>query len=599
MSRQTLLGIERSLQQSRWMIEDVSLEAISAIRRHIDMPEIVLRLLLGRGITPDQFQAFLTPTLKDNLPSPFLMADMEAMAGDVAGRISAGQKMAIFGDFDVDGATSSAVLHRFLKACGIDAPIYIPDRLVEGYGPNIRALEKLKAQGAELVFILDCGSTAFEVIEQGRALGLDIIVMDHHQTEERFPPVNHIINPKRHDDTSGLDMLAACGVTFMACVAINNKLKSAGFFEKSGRTAPNLITLLDLVALGTVCDMVPLVHVNRLLVRSGFMQMQVSQNTGLKALIETSKISNKINTYHAGFILGPRINAGGRIQQSDLGAKLLTTEDHEEAVNIAWILNDCNDKRKEIQAKMEREAFARAEDGGLADAPFIMLADESWHPGLSGLVAGKIKDRYGKPACIVTFAKNADGTLEGRGSGRSIPGVNIGRAFMDAMEQGIVSKGGGHAMAGGFTVSPENLERLQSFLQENITAQLASGESQSESLIDGVLSVQGAKIELLELLEETIGPFGQDFPEPVFAFSNVKIFNPTIRGETHISVMISDWEGGARMKAMAFGAVGTPLGEALLNHNNGSFHVTGKLKINEWQGRRSAELHIEDAASIV
>jgi single-stranded-DNA-specific exonuclease len=353
--------------------------------------------------------------------------------------------------------------------------------------------------------------------------------------------------------------------------------------------------LLDLIALGTVCDMVPLQGVNRLLVRSGFRQMQATTNTGLSALIQTSKITKEVSTYHAGFVLGPRINAGSRVHKSDLGAKLLSTEDHEEAVNIAWVLNDCNDRRKEIQAQMEREAFDKVETQGLDQNDCIIVGDENWHPGLSGLVAGKIKDKYGKPACVITYALNSDGTREGRGSGRSVPGINIGRAFMDAVEQGLIPKGGGHAMAGGFTLAPDKLDEFSAYINQNIAAQAANAAINIETVIDGVMAVQGAKTEFVEMLDDLVGPFGMDFPEPVFAFNNVRIYNPTIRGQSHISIMLSDWEGGTRMKAMAFGAVGTPLGDALLKDSNQkAFHLIGQLKINEWQGRKSAELHIHD-----
>jgi single-stranded-DNA-specific exonuclease len=390
-------------------------------------------------------------------------------------------------------------------------------------------------------------------------------------------------------------MLAACGVTFMACVAINNKLRGNDYYKTQGMPEPKLMELLDLIALGTVCDMVPLHGVNRLLVRSGFKQMQGTVNTGLAALIETSKINKAVNTYHAGFVLGPRINAGSRVHKSDLGAKLLSTEDREEAINIAWVLNDCNDRRKEIQVQMEREAFDKVEALRLDQNACIIVGDESWHPGLSGLVAGKIKDRYDKPACVITYALNSDGTREGRGSGRSVAGVNIGRAFMAAMEQGLIPKGGGHAMAGGFTLEPDKLEAFSVYLNKNIAAQAENAEANIETTIDGVMAVQGAKTEFVEMLDDLVGPFGMDFPEPVFAFNNVRIYNPTIRGETHISIMLSDWEGGARMKAMAFGAVGTPLGDALLKDSHQkAFHLIGQLKINEWQGRKSAELHIQD-----
>lgn len=597
-SRATLFGVERSFQQARWVMDDVPLDVVERHARQHDVPEAVARLLLSRDIPPQDFAAFLHPTLKDNLPSPFFMAGMEAMADDVADWIVRGRKFAIFGDFDVDGATASAILYRYLQACGITAPIYIPDRLREGYGPNIKALENLKAQGAEIVFILDCGSTAFDVVAQGRALGLDIVIFDHHQTEERLPEANHMVNPKRHDDNSGLGMLAACGVTFMACVAINNKLRLNQFFVNRCCAEPNLIRMLDLVALGTVCDMVPLLGVNRLLVRSGFMQMQNTINTGLAALIEVSKIGAKVSTYHAGFVLGPRINAGSRVHNADWGAKLLCTDDREEAINIAWKLEDCNAERKDVQVKMEREAFDKVEALGLDGHDFIMVDDEGWHPGLSGLVAGKIKDKYNKPACVVTYTLNSDGTKEGRGSGRSVAGVNIGRAFMDAMEQGVIPKGGGHAMAGGFTVVPEQMRALEEFLIQHIQNQMQGVDINIETCVDGVMAVQGAKTEFVEMLENVVGPFGQDFPEPVFAFHKVRIHNPVIRGETHISVTMSDWEGGARMKAMAFGAVGTALGDALLASQNSTkaFHFLGHLKINEWQGRKTAELHIKDGS---
>lgn len=580
---------------SRWVMEDIPLDIVERYSRQHDLPGAVCRLLLARDIPPDNFDAFLHPTLKDHLPSPFLLAGMESMADDVAAWIAGNRNFAIFGDFDVDGATSSATLYRFLRACGIETPIYIPDRLSEGYGPNVNALKHLKENGADIVFILDCGSTSHDILEQGRALGLDIIVLDHHQTDDQLPPANHIINPKRPDDKSNLDMLAACGVTFMACVAINNKLRVSGFYKDQNIEEPNLMNLLDLTALGTVCDMVPLIGVNRLLVRSGFKQMQMTQNTGLAALIEVSKVNKTVNTHHAGFVLGPRINAGSRVHKSDLGAKLLSTDDREEAINIAWILNDCNDRRKDIQAQMEREAFDKVEAEGLDQNPCIIVGDESWHPGLSGLVAGKIKDKYGKPACVITYALNSDGTREGRGSGRSVPGINIGRAFMAAMDAGYIPKGGGHAMAGGFTLAPDKLEEFSSFLNCNITEQLANTTINTETTIDGVMAVQGAKTEFVEMLDELVGPFGMDFPEPVFAFHNVRIFAPTIRGHNHISIMMSDWEGGTRMKAMAFGAVGTPLGDALLKDSGQkAFHLIGQLKINEWQGRKSAELHIHD-----
>ncbi|MCD8526350.1 MAG: single-stranded-DNA-specific exonuclease RecJ [Alphaproteobacteria bacterium] len=461
---------EKSLGKARWVMNDPSLDRVDTLMRRHDLPEIVARLLAARGIEEAEVQSFLSPTLREHFPDPFKLAGMQAMADDLAAAIMGGRKIGIFGDFDVDGATSSAVLYRFLKACDVEAPIYIPDRLAEGYGPNLEAMKTLKSQGAEIVVMLDCGTTAHNIVKEARGLGLEIIIIDHHEAEDVLPEANHAINPKRKDDTSDYDMLAACGVTFLACVATNKVLREKGFFD--GKTAPDLKVLLDIVALGTVCDMVPLTGPNRLFVRHGFSMMQTTQNAGLKALIEVSKLKNEITPSDAGFALGPRINAGSRVHKADLGARLLTSEDAEEALAIAWTLEDCNAKRKSIQQTMEREAIKKVEDLGLHRASAIIVDGDDWHPGLSGLVAGRLKEQYGKPACVVTYAENMEGVREGRGSGRSIPGVHIAESFMAAREAGLLVKGGGHAMAGGFTVMPEKLEELRRFITAHVEQQL-------------------------------------------------------------------------------------------------------------------------------
>jgi single-stranded-DNA-specific exonuclease len=592
----SLLKIDHSLMSWRWQSPDIRMDDIERISRTFALPEIVSRMILGRGISEDQISQFLNPTLKDHLPSPLLMAGMKEMAENMARAIASGKQIAIFSDFDVDGATSAAILFRFLKGCGIDAPIYIPDRLSEGYGPNLMALQTLKDQGADIVFMLDCGTTAFEIVQQGQNIGLEIVIFDHHEAEDVLPNASHIINPKRKDDTSGLSMLAACGVTFMACIAINAALRDLRFFEQKKIPEPSIKNLLDLVALGTICDMVPLTHINRLLVRAGLSRIPQSDNIGLKALMQVSGLKPPISTYHAGFALGPRINAGSRVHKADLGAKLLSTDDPEEALNIAWLLNDCNDKRKDIQAQMEREAFAKIEAQGLDQNPVIIVEDPSWHPGLSGLVAGRIKDKFGKPACVITYAANLDGRLEGRGSGRSVAGLDIAAAFIAARHKDIIIKGGGHAMAGGFTIEPEKIDNFRNFMNEFIAARLSSSDHLPTLSIDGVLTVKGVNTELALMLERSIGPFGQAHPEPVFVLSNIRIHSADVRGENHIALQISDWEGGARIKAMAFKTVGTRLGDALLKDSRQAFHLVGTIKINEWQGRQSAEMHIIDGA---
>ncbi len=588
---------KHSLNKARVIIPETSINEVEVIMRKFDVPEIVARLLCQRKIAPEDTESFLNPTLKNDFPDPFSLKSIGDMAEDVAVAIEAGQKFAIFGDFDVDGATSSAVIYRFLKSLGIEAQIYIPDRLSEGYGPNIGALETLKNQGADILFMLDCGTTAFDIVKAGSDLGLKIIILDHHEAEETLPECWHVINPKRADDSSNLDMLAAVGVAFMACVAINARLRDRGFYENDIKQ-PNLKSLLDIVALGTICDMVPLIGVNRLFVRAGFSVSYEQLNRGIRELMGVAGISPPISTYDCGFVLGPRINAGSRIHEADLGARLLTSDDAQECKNISWTLNDCNEKRKAIQQAMEEQAIAMVEERKMADDPFILLDHEDWHSGLSGLVAGRIKEKYNRPTCVVTYATGLNGLKEGRGSGRSVAGVHIAQSFIDARAAGLLEKGGGHAMAGGFTVLPEKLDELREFLNSHISKQMENVNSNVETIIDGVLTCGGVTVDLVEMLQNQIGPFGQEFPEPIFMLENVRIHRADIRGGAHISVMISDWEGGARIKAMAFRAVDTPLGRELLNASGKAFNIIGRLTINEWQGRKSAEMHISDACII-
>lgn len=588
--------VSHSLNKARWVIPDVAIDDVDLLVRRHDVPEIVARLLCQRGVASEDVESFLNPTLKNDFPDPFSLKTMGDTAEDIAIAIENGEKFAIFGDFDVDGATSSAVLYRFLKAVGVDAPIYIPDRLSEGYGPNIDALKKLKEQGADILMMLDCGTTAFDIVKEGTDIGLKIVILDHHEAEDHLPECWHVINPKRKDDTSDLDMLAAVGVTFMMCVAINNRLRDRGFYTNKGINEPNLKGLLDIVALGTVCDMVPLTGVNRLFIRMGFAVPYDQMNIGIKELMSVAGITPPISTYDCGFVLGPRINAGSRVHEADLGARLLSSDNAEECKNIAWTLNDCNDKRKAIQKTMEEQAIAMVEDLGMQDDPLILLDHDDWHPGLSGLVAGRIKEKYKKPACVVTYAHNLSGEKEGRGSGRSIPGIHIAQSFINARLAGVLEKGGGHAMAGGFTMNPDKLDDLRAFLKEDIAKQMENTDTNVETVIDGVLTVQGVTVDLVNMLQNRVGPFGQEQPEPIFMLKNVRIHKADVLGGAHIRVMISDWEGGTRVKAMAFRSVDTPLGDALLKSGTQAFHILGQLKINEWQGRKSAEMHIVDAA---
>lgn len=593
----SILKVDRSVLDARWVFPEASNDAIQRMMTDYSVPEIIARLLVARQVQPDDVNRFLFPRLARDFPDPFKLADMEPFSKWMADSIIKGRQFAAFCDFDVDGSTSAAVLKKFFRHFGIDIPLYIPDRMVEGYGPNAKALHALKAQGAEIVLMADCGTTAFDVIAEGRSIGLDICVFDHHEQGDRLPDANWIINPKRKDDTSGFGMLAAVGVTFLACVAVNRALRESGYFVDKNIPEVPLKDWLDLVGLGTVCDMVPLTGPNRLLVRAGFQQMASHRNIGLKALCDVGGLKKDPTPEDAGFVLGPRINAGSRVHQADLGARLLSCEESEEAKNLAWLLNDCNAKRRNIQADMMREAIDMIEQRGLAERPLIMVADESWHVGLNGLVAGQIKEKYGKPACCIAFAPGLSGLMEGRGSGRSVPGFNLAALFMAAKDAGLLLKGGGHAMAAGFTVLPEQIDALDQFFLAEAEKIAGGAELISEEIVDGVASIRGVRPDFVKLLQDNVGPFGQENPEPRFVLPSVRVVMADIVGQDHVRMQITDAEGGARMKAVAFRSVGTPLGDILLQSKQGRLlHLLGQFKINHWNGVDSVEFLVDDVS---
>lgn len=594
--KQYALNVAESLGKARWVLPDVSADEVARMAQVHGMPEFIARMLCLRGVEPGAVQAFLYPTLRDHFPDPFALAGMRECAGWLADALEAGRRIGVFADFDVDGATSAAILIRFFRALGCAVPVYIPDRLTEGYGPSEEALKALQDQGAEIVLMADCGITAFDAVAKGRALGLDIVILDHHEAEDALPEANHIINPKRKDDTSGLGMLAACGVCFMACVALNNALRERGFYAARSVAEPPLKSWLDLVALGTVCDMVPLTGINRLFVRAGFQQMASHHNPGIKALCGVAGLEEAPKPAHAGFTIGPRINAGSRVHRSDLGARLLSTDDPEEADSIAWTLEKCNEERRAIQTEMNRQAIARVQEQGLDRHPVIVVDDPDWHPGLSGLVAGRLKDRFGKPAIVVTYADGPEGAREGRGSGRSVPGVSMADAFIEARNRGILLKGGGHAMAGGFTILPEKLEEFRAFLYENIGKQSESIDLSKELTVDSVVTVRGAQVSFVRILQDQVGPFGVGNAEPVFVLANVRLHSVDVLKDKHIRALVSDWEGGPRLKAMLFNGVGTALGDTLLRQARQGFHLLGQFQVNRWQGRESVEFLISDGA---
>lgn len=591
-----------SLKGKYWVLNDYDEAESVRISQGYGLPDMVGRLLSSRQIPFEKIDDFLNPRLNKHFPDPFKMQDMDAAALFLVDAINAGKKIGVLADFDVDGATSCGVLVRFLRMVTSqdEVPFFIPDRLTDGYGPVPKGFDQLKAKQCDIVIVADCGITSFEPLAYAASIGLETIVLDHHEPEDSLPNAKFIINPKRRDDESGYTWLAAVGVAFLMMVALNNRLRLDGYFERnSAFTSPDMRQFLDLVALGTVCDMVPLKDANRLFVQTGFSQMAVRENAGIRALLEVAGIEALPDPYHAGFSLGPRINAGSRVHRSDLGAKLLSTDDYSEALTIAHQLDECNKTRQQIQKDMTREATNMVKMSGQDQDSIICVGHEDFHQGISGLVAGALKDRYGRPACVAAFVEAPDGTLEGRGSGRSVKGVNIAQAFIDGRNEGLLTKGGGHAMAGGFTVARAKFDAFQAYLKQHVSNQSPDGHDDTPiTEIDAALSVGAATIDFVRIIEHHMGPYGMGNPEPLFMLQNVLVGAPDIVGANHVRCYIRDAEGGKSIKGISFRSANGPLGEALLAQQKGQsipMHLLGKFHVNTWQGRESVDFHIEDA----
>ena len=511
---------------------------------------------------------------------------MDAAVERLMRAITDGETIGVFGDYDVDGATSAAVLVRFFEALGRPVLVYIPDRVREGYGPNIDGLMRLKDDGASVVVTVDCGITAHAPLAAAAEAGLDVIVVDHHVGEPDLPVACAVVNPNRIDETSPHGQLAAVGVTFLLVVALNRALRDA-FWYGEGHAEPDLMAWLDLVALGTVCDVVPLTGVNRALVAQGLRVMARRANAGIAALADVARLDARPDSYHAGFVLGPRVNAGGRIGEAGLGVRLLTTNDAGEAAAVAARLDEYNRERQAVEAAVLEAAMADAEaDQGSV----VMVAREGWHPGVIGIVAGRLRERFNRPACVVAL----DGNL-GKGSGRSVPGVALGPAVIAAHQAGLLVNGGGHAMAAGFTVEAARLAEFKDFLADHIARQTDGAAPVAELRLDGALSPAAATVELIETLDR-VGPFGAGNARPRFALTGVRVVKSDIVGENHVRCFLAAPAGGTRLKSIAFRAAGTPLGAALLDTAGTTLHVAGHLGIDRWRGNNAAQLMIEDAA---
>lgn len=594
-SERLFLGVGQSATGLKWVDRLGQREAniALAMAQNHGFPDIVTRVLAGRGVGLDDAAAFMEPTLKSLMPDPTSLTDMAPAAARIAKAIISGETVAIFGDYDVDGACSSAILSRFLAHYGIANQIYIPDRIFEGYGPNPAAMQELAKQ-ASLIVTVDCGTNSAAAIDAAKAAGADVVVLDHHQVGGNLPEAAlAIVNPNREDDLSGQGHLCAAGVVFLTLVQTSRSLREQGV--KLNTNPPDLLSLLDLVALATICDVVPLKELNRAFVVKGLLVARTQQNVGLAALARVSRIGEPLNAFHFAYLIGPRINAGGRIGDAGLGARLLTLDDPDEAMRIAQELDRLNQERQAMETIMleQAEAEAMAELSSSSGPAILITANDDWHPGIVGLIAARLKERARRPAFAIAF--NANGT--GSGSGRSINGFDLGKLVRGAVEQGLLVKGGGHAMAAGITVERGKMGALRAFFEEQSAEMVGQLRGNASLAIDGALSAAGATVPLYETMEKA-GPFGSGHPQPVLVLPHHRLIDARSVGINHIKVTLAGADG-KRINAIAFRAVGSDLGDFLFRQLGQSVHVAGNLALNHWNGSTTTQFRILDAAKAV
>jgi single-stranded-DNA-specific exonuclease len=587
------LGVTNSALGRTWVERcDAAQTAIAlAISQTHGLPDVLSRVLAGRGVGIHETEGFLNPRLRDLMPDPTVMTDMEAAADRLADAVMRREKVAIFGDYDVDGACSAALLAEYLRACGVPYAIHIPDRITEGYGPNVDAIRGLKEQGADVLVTVDCGTASIEPLAEARRLGLDPVVLDHHQAPEHLPDALAIVNPNRQDDLSGLGHLCAAGVVFLFLVALNRTLRARGFFQS--RPEPDLMASLDIVALATVADVVPLLGLNRAFVRQGLAIMRSRRRVGLAALLDIAGLAGAPECWHLGYLVGPRINAGGRIGDAALGSKLLLTEDPVLAGQLAAELDRLNRERQaiEVVAVAEAEAQATMALERSPEQPVLVTSSAEWHPGVVGLISARTKERFRRPA--FAFTLNPDGTATG--SGRSVPGVDLGYAVRAAVEAGLAIKGGGHTMAAGVTIRATDLERFLAFITEKLTEPVSTMRLRDQFAVDATLTAAGAQPSVVTALERA-GPFGSGQPEPVFVLPQHRVIEAREVGSGgHMRVKLRGGDGSL-IGGIAFRAAGQPLGIALSQAIGNPLHVAGTLSIDRWGGNEKVEVRIMDAA---
>ena len=583
------LGVSRSLSGRAWRERLADPAVVRAHQQQLGLSEPMARALASRNIGVGERETFLNPTLKALFPDPSSFRDMDRAAEILVDAAERGRPTVVFADYDVDGASSAAQLVRWFRSLGRELPIYVPDRIAEGYGPSPAAFRRLREQGAELVVTVDCGAAAVDAIACAAEIGLEVVVIDHHLMRADAPACAALVNPNHPECASGQGVLAAAGVTFVLLAALNREARKRGLFE--GRAEPDLREWLDLAAMGAICDVTQLVGFNRALAAQGLKVMSNWRNAGLKALLEVAKAQGPASAYHVGFILGPRINAGGRIGRSDLGAQLLSTDDPEEAAALAEELDALNHARKDVERQVQEAAIQAIEaESNQPDAPLIVVAGDDWHPGVIGIVAGRLRERYRKPVIVIGLDRASN---IGKGSGRSQPGVNLGVAVQAAFDAGLLLAGGGHAMAAGLTVRPDAIPELRAFLAERCAEEQSLAAANDAFEVDVLLTPTSAT-RALRTEFERLAPFGPGNPEPTFALADVRFEQPMALRGGHVRGTLTDSSGG-RLKAIAWRAQETPLGERLLA-SGGALHVAGRLKFDDWNGRESVQFEIEDVA---
>lgn len=574
---------QKSLSGLTWTHISENERLASAISQRYDLAPLIGQLLANRGFSLEDVDSFLHPTLKYMMPDPFLLKDMDKGTKRLIEAMDKGEKILVFTDYDVDGASASAILRRYLGDCGVATMSYVPDRMEEGYGPSAPTIKKLAEAGYQLIIMLDCGTTAFESLQMAEEQKIDVIIVDHHSSTALPPPHVALINPHRPDETSPLTHLCSAGLVLLFITALHRTLRNREWFAK--KPEPDIRQYLDLAALGTVCDVMPLQGLNRAIVTQGLKVMAMRGNVGLSALADASGLQEFPTAYHLGFLLGPRINAGGRVGCAGIGSQLLATQDATEARELALKLNTYNQDRQIIENQILQQAMQQVEKMKSFDHAIIVVAGENWHPGVLGIVAGRLKETFKRPTCVIGFREDI-----GKGSGRSVPGIHLGQAMLSAVQKEILIYGGGHAMAAGFTVQKNMYPQFCDFLLEY--ARKVPRPSSDSLELDGILSPAGCTLELLDQLK-TLEPFGHGNPTPRFAVSHVRCSFAEQVGTDHVRATFKG-EDGSQLRAMAFRSIQKPLGQFLLQRPQHLLHIAGTLKCDTWQGRRNITLFLED-----